>query len=403
MTPSSPSSTAPILDPEGLARVQAALRSEGLDGWLLFEFHGQNPIAQSLTGLGWNTRRSFVLVPAEGRPVALVHAIEASSWRHWPWDSISYSGWREMEDQLAGLVSGKRLALETSPGSAVPTLDRIPGGLLDLLRSLGVDPVGSGDLVSAFHAVWTPAQLADHRRSAAVLREVVAGAFAEAAAAVVRGAPTSEGALTRWILEALASHGLGVDAGCIVAIGPRAADPHYHPEGEGETIRRGDVLLIDLWGKSDAEAVPADQTWMGILAPTVPPEVQRVWEAVREARDAALRFLQEQFEAGNEVRGFEVDDVARRHIEEAGFGPYFVHRLGHSIDRSLHGSGPNLDHLETRDTRRLIPGVGFSVEPGIYLPGVLGIRSEVNVHWGAGGPEVTGPEPQQQIFTLLDA
>ena len=392
-----------LLSREGVSRVQAALADAGLDGWLLFEFHGQNPIAAALTGLGWNTRRSFVLVPREGDPVALIHAIEGSSWRHWPWETRRYAGWRQMEEELARLVAGRpRLAMEISPGSAVPTLDRIPAGLLELLRQLGVDPVGSGDLVSAFHARWSPEQLDGHRRSAALLQEVARHAFDRAADGVRSGAPLSEGALSRWIVEALAREGHTLEAACIVAIGPRAADPHYQPGEEGEPIRRGDVLLIDLWGKPTEESVPADQTWMGILDSSVPDRVQEVWEAVRDARDGAVDFLRRQHEAGVLVRGFEVDDVARRVIEGRGFGPYFVHRTGHSIDRDLHGSGPNLDNLETRDDRVLLTGVGFSVEPGIYLPGELGVRSEVDVHWGEAGPEVTTPDPQREIFRLLE-
>lgn len=397
------SETPVVLTAEGVQDIQDALQEAGLDGWLLYEFHGQNPIAASLTGLGWNTRRSFVLVPRSGDPVALIHAIEGSSWRHWPWETRRYAGWREMEAALGVLVAGRpRLAMEISPGSAVPTLDRIPAGLLELLRSLGVEPVGSGDLVTRFHARWTPEQRAVHRKSAALLQDVARDAFRRAAEGVRTGTPLTEGALSRWILETLEREGEGSDSGCIVAIGPRAADPHYQPGEVGETIAAGHVLLIDLWGKPTPSAVAADQTWMGILDSTVSPRVQEVWEAVRDSRDAALAFLRERFAAGTPIRGFEVDDVARRVITDRGYGDSFVHRTGHSIDTDLHGSGPNLDNLETRDDRLLIPGVGFSVEPGIYLPDELGVRSEVDVYWGEEGPEVTTPDPQREIFRLLE-
>jgi Xaa-Pro aminopeptidase len=188
---------------------------------------------------------------------------------------------------------------------------------------------------------------------------------------------------------------------CIVAIGKTAADPHYAPIGQGETIDRGDLLLIDLWGAYEG-SVAADQTWMGLLGSQVDTHTQEVWEAVRDARDAALRFLRERYEAGQEVRGFEVDQIARDLITARGYGQYFVHRTGHSIDTELHGSGPNLDNLETRDDRLLVPGVGFSVEPGVYIPDDIGVRAEVNVHWGADGPQVTPSEVQREIFLLLD-
>jgi len=394
----------------GIRRVQEALRELELDGWLLYEFHGVNRIAVALLGLGKTTRRSFVLIPAEGEPVALIHAIEASSWRHWPFARRVYSGWRDMEKQVAELVSGRtRLALEISPGGAVPGLDYVPAGVASMLlglagdgaRAEGLELASSGDLVSRFHSAWTPAQLADHRRAAEIVADVAKRAFARAADAARDRKPTTEGALSDWIRTELRSAGLTEQMDCIVAIGPRASDPHYAPVGAGETIAQGALLLIDLWG-AFPKSVAADQTWMGILAASVDAKTQEVWEAVRDARDAALEHLRARARAKAEVRGYEVDDVARGLIRERGYGDRFVHRTGHSIDTELHGSGPNLDNLETRDDRVLVPGVGFSVEPGIYLPGELGIRSEVNVHWGPDGPEVTPSTIQKDIFLLFD-
>ena len=387
---------------EDLSSIQSALRDMELDGWLLYEFHGINPVSIRLLGLGHTTRRAFVLVPAEGEPVALVHAIEASSWRHWPFERRTYSGWRELDTKLARLVEGRtRLAAEVSPGGAVPTLDYLPAGIASVLLGLGIELSSSGDLISRFHSVWTEAQLQDHRRAAGVVSDVARRAFERAADAVRAGAPTTEGVLADWIRAELRAAGLVDHVDCIVAIGTKAADPHYQPAGSGETINRGDLLLIDLWGAYEG-SVAADQTWMGFLGDSVDARTQEIWEAVRDARDAALQFLHERFAAGDEVRGFEVDQVARALIEDRGYGDRFVHRTGHSIDTDLHGSGPNLDDLETRDDRLLVPGIGFSVEPGIYVPDEIGIRAEVNVHWGSTGPEVTPADVQKEIFLLLD-
>ncbi len=387
---------------EGVSRVQAALREQDLDGWLLYEFHHINPIPVALLGLGKTTRRAFVLVPAEGEPVALIHAIEASSWRHWPFGRRSYSGWRELDERLAELVGGLgRVAMEVSPGGAVPTLDYVPAGTAGVLLQHGVEIASSGDLVSAFHSVLGSEQLEEHRKASEIVRDVARRAFDRAAQAIRDGAPTTEGELSEWIVAELHGAGLTDHVSCIVAIGPKASDSHYAPVGAGETIERGDLLLIDLWGAFPG-SVPADQTWMGAMAASVDARTQEIWEAVRDARDAALAFLRERFEAGEEVRGFEVDDVARGVIAERGWGEYFVHRTGHSIDTDLHGSGPNLDNLETRDDRRLLPGVAFSVEPGIYVPDEIGVRSEVNVHWGPEGPLVTPTGFQDEIFLLLD-
>ncbi len=395
-------SYAPLLITEdGVARVQQALADQGLDGWLLYEFRGQNWISAELLGAGWTTRRTFALIPREGRPKALIHAIEGSSWRHWPWDTDRYAGWREMEAKLAALVDGRhRLAVEFSPGGAVPTVDLVPSGTVELLRGAGVEPVSSGDLVSRFFSAWSPSQLQDHRRAAEVVAEVGKGAFQEAARALRAGEAPTEGSITRWILERLERGGVTVDVDTHVAVGARAADPHYAPEGDGEAITPGQVLLVDLWGRVSDDAVSADQTWMGWLGPTAPERIVDLWTLVRDSRDAGVALLEERASENREIMGYEVDDACRAVIADAGYGEYFIHRTGHSIDRKLHGSGPNLDNLETRDIRRIIPGVGFSIEPGIYLPGDVGLRSEINAHFGDDGPEVTPAEPQTDLILL---
>lgn len=395
------SDTPLLVSPEGIARVQAALARMDLDGWLLYEFRGQNWISAALLGTTWTSRRSYILVPRTGEPRGLIHAIEASSWRHWPWPVERYAGWREMESKLSDLLQGcGRVALETSPGAAVPTVDLVPAGLVELVRAAGAEPVSSGDLVSAFFSAWTPDQVVDHRRSAEVIAQVAKDAFHEAGRAIREGSPHTEGSLTRWILDAMNAGGVTVEADTHVAVGRTAADPHYAPHGDGETIHAGEVLLIDLWGRSAPDRVFADQTWMGVMGTTPPGRAREIWEIVRDARDAGVALLRERFSAGEDVRGFEVDDVCRRVITDAGYGDYFIHRTGHSMDLKLHGSGPNLDNLETRDDRLLVPGVGFSVEPGIYIPGEVGVRTEINVHYGEDGPEVTPGTPQTDLILV---
>jgi len=400
---SEPRSSSPALltTRAGVDAVQAALAERDLEGWLLYEFRGQNWISAELLGTGWTTRRSYVHVPWEGDPVALVHAIEAAAWRHWPWERRTYAGWKEMEEKLGALVAGGgRMATEFSAGAAVPTVDLVPAGTLELFRKVGVEPVSSGDLISLFFSVWSDEQLANHRVTAEAIARIARASFEEAAHAIRRGEPHTEGSLTRWILAAMERDGVKVDADTHVAVDAGAADPHYAPDGEGETIGAGQVLLVDLWGRPDERDVFADQTWMGYTGPSAPDAVGRVWEIVRDARDVGVELLRTRANAGEMARGFEVDAACRVHIAERGHAEHFIHRTGHSMDRKLHGSGPNLDDLETRDDRILVPGVGFSIEPGIYLPGAFGVRSEINVHFGADGPEVTPAEIQQDLFTF---
>ncbi|MFL5581415.1 MAG: M24 family metallopeptidase [Gemmatimonadaceae bacterium] len=399
-----------MLNVDSLPRLQGLLDEAGLDGWLLFDFHGTNPIAGGLLGLkGMVTRRVFAWVPRDGSPVAVTHAIEQGPWAAWPaaWGREVYSSWRTLEETIARLVRGKRVAMEYSPGDAVPYVDRVPAGVLELVRAAGAEVVSSGDVVSRFYAVWSDEQRASHERAAEVVAKVARDAMKIAGERAMSGAPLHEHELQRWILEQFERAGLEADHGPIVAVGANAANPHYEPSAAApRRIERGEVLLIDLWAREKAigsrpAGVYADQTWMASLgAPS--PRALEVWEAVRGARDAAIDFLRARVTAGApDVRGGDVDDAARAVIERAGLGQYFTHRTGHSIDAiSLHGSGPHIDNLETREERALVPGVGFSIEPGVYVAGEVGMRSEVNAYVGDGEVVITPKEYQTELLIV---
>jgi Xaa-Pro dipeptidase len=392
-----------VLQPRSLPALQSALDKAGLDGWLLYDFHGLNPVAVGMLELpGMTTRRFFVYIPRSGKPVAITHAIEQGPWLGWPadWRKEKYSSWRVLESLLAGLVGGKRVAMEYSPGDAVPYLDRVPAGVIEMVRAAGATVVSSADLVSAFYAVWNDDQRASHERASRAVSIIGQEAIRLAGSRAESAAPLTEYGLQRWIRERFQAGGLETDHGPIVAIGPNAANPHYEPTQESSaTINRGDILLVDLWAR-EKNGVFADQTWMGSLG--APSERDtKVWLAVRDARDAAISLLRERLNARKAVRGGEVDDAARAVITKRGYGEYFIHRTGHSIDpRDLHGSGPHIDNLETREERALIPGVGFSIEPGVYLPDEVGMRSEVNGFVGADGLLITPSDYQKELLIV---
>lgn len=393
-----------MLTPELLPRLQQLLADANLDGWLLYDFRGTNAIAQGLLGFeGMVTRRIFAFIPRKGTPVGIAHAIEPNPWTRWPgaWPLHTYSGWRALEAEVRMLVAGKRVAMEYSPGDAIPYLDRVPAGVLELVRASGAAVVSSGELVSEIYATWTPAQRASHERAAEHIATIARETIAYAGAMVAAGTPAAEHELQARILDAFARVGLETDHGPDVAASENAANPHYAPSADTpRLVVQGDVLLVDLWAREIGGGVYADQTWMASLgAPS--DRVVTVWEAVRDARDAALALLQERIASGMPVRGGEADDAARAVIEARGFGPHFWHRTGHSIDaRELHGSGPQIDNLESRDDRLLIPGVGFSIEPGVYLPGELGVRSEVNAFVGEEALLITPTTPQRDLFIV---
>lgn len=392
-----------MLTPEQLPRIQAAIAESGVDGWLIFDFHGLNPVAQGVLGLtGMATRRIFCYIPRAGNPVAITHAIEQGPWREWPpqWDRRVYSGWRTLEAELARTVGGRRVAMEYSPGDAVPYLDRVPAGVVEMVRAAGASVHSSAELVTRFHAVWSAEQLGSHERAARVIATIARDAIVLAGECAANAEPTTEYALLTWIRERFDRAGLVTDHGPIVAIGPSAADPHYEPSATSSpVIDWDDILLIDLWAR-ERDGVFADQTWMGSLGVPGERDVE-VWEAIRDARDAAISLLGERVAANHAVRGGEVDDAARQLIELRGYGEQFIHRTGHSIDpHDLHGSGPHIDNLETRDERLLLQGVGFSIEPGIYIPGEVGMRTEVNAYVGDGRVVVTPADYQRDLIIV---
>jgi Xaa-Pro dipeptidase len=381
------------------AEVKQALAEMGVDGWLLFAFHGLNPVAVRVLGLsGMNTRRLFVLLPREGEPVAVAHKIELQDLKGFAGRIIPYARWSELHEALAPLVSGRTLAMEISPEDAVPYLDRVPYGVVELLRRLGANVVPSGPLVSRFAARWSSSEAADHRQAAeilaAVARETLTWAVQQP------GSGLTESALQAKVIAQVEAQGLVFDDPPIVAFGANSAKPHYQPQaGSDAVLQADDLVLLDLWAGKSHSTVFADQTWVGYAGLRPPDRVAKVWRIVRDARDAAINEIAQAAAERRPIAGHEADRAARRVIEAAGYGESFVHRTGHSIDRDLHGSGPHLDDYETHDDRRLLPGVGFSVEPGIYLPGAFGVRSEVNVFMAKGGPEVTPREPQVELIT----
>jgi len=394
----------PRLAPGSLAEVQRAIADAGVDGWLLYDFRGCNPIARDFIGMGdvHLSRRIAVYVPREGMPLAITHNIEQEAWRHWPaeWRRERYSSWRALEALLHDVLGGRRVAVEYSPGGAVPYLDRIPAGMLEVMRSTGATLVSSGELVSRCYATWTAADLLAHRRAAEHLAAIVHEAFHHAGSQARAGTPVAEHVLQGRMMDAFHRAGLETYAPPNVSVGANAADPHHVPSADRpQVITMGNLLLIDLWAREPGHPY-ADQTWMAILGAAGTRAVQ-LWETVRDARDAAIGYLHDHLGAGDVVRGADVDDAARGVIDRAGLGEYFTHRTGHSIDaREIHGSGPNLDNLETRDDRLLIPGVGFSIEPGVYIPGEIGVRAEVNAYIGEGVAVITPVEVQRDLIVV---
>lgn len=394
-----------MLQPASLGALQSAFSelTTPVEGWLLFDFRGINPIMAAVMGpeiVG--SRRQYVLIPPDSPPIALVHAVDAELWREWPsgWRKIVWVRRDDLAKELKALIGGKRVAMEYSPNGDIPYGDYIPAGTMEFVRAAGGQPVSSAELVSRWCSAWSPADLASHLRAAAAIADIARQAFGLIRQRSTTADPLTEHDVTFWVLQAFERAGLETISVPSVSYGAHAARVHYEaaPEGSAPLVP-GQLLLLDLWAKEPG-GVFADQTWMASVgAPSQ--RAEQLWTIVRGARDAALDLLRGRLEAGQPVAGGEADRAARNVIDQAGYGDRIICRTGHSIDRvGLHGFGPTIDDTESFDSRIILPGVGFSVEPGIYIPGEIGLRTEVNAHARADGLDVTPSDYQRDLIVV---
>ena len=389
------------------AEVQRRMRASGVDGWLLMDFRGTNPFMVRVLGRGGIggivTRRTFAWLPADpnARPVVLAQAREAHAMDDPRWDVRTYADGESLRAQLATLGPGNRLsgatvAMEMSPLGALPYVSRIDAGTVGLVESLGANVVSSADLLQDCLARLSAEQIAQHARAALLIDQAKNDAFAFVAAKLREGLSVDEFEVQSRLMARFEADGLVTDAAPTVACGPNSARGHYSPRpGHARTIGRDDWLLIDLWARLDLPGSPyADVTWVAWTGPSpVPARQLEVFGIVRDARDLAVSMIAAASRDGSTLQGWQVDRAVRDYITGTGHGPHFPHRTGHNLGpEEVHGSaGVCLDDFETHDTRLIVPGVAFSVEPGIYLEGEFGVRLELNVVMGIDGPEVYTP------------
>ena len=377
-----------------LEKIQGELQRRGLDGWLFYEFFGRDPIAYRTLGLPQETpkRRWYYYIPAQGVPQKLVHKIEAGKLDSLPGEKRKYASWMDQREQLQAMLgAGSKVVMQYSPDNAIPYISTVDAGTVELVRGFGKEVVTSADLVQLFEARWNEQQAAWHYEAGKLIDSVTAASFERIGEHVRAGKKLTEYEQQQWMLEQFEAGNLTTEDGPDVAINEHTSDPHFEPSPDNRReFREGDWVLLDVWGKlKQPGAVYYDITWVGYIGKEAPAKHRKIFEIVREARDRTVTFVQKAVEKGDQVRGFEVDDVARGVIEREGFGEYFFHRTGHSIGEEIHSTGVNMDNLETHDERQVLPGICFSVEPGIYLP-EFGVRLEVDVLVGEKDAKVTG-------------
>jgi Xaa-Pro dipeptidase len=394
--------------PELIRDIQKTLQTEHMDGWLLYNFRDSNIFATRLLALPKHimfTRRYFYYIPAQGEPRKLVHRIEEWNLDALPGEKSIYLSWRSLEEGLKTLLAdAKRVAMEYSPRCAIPYVSTVDGGMIDLIRGTGVEILSSANLIQYFEARWNDEQLNDNLGSATHLHQIVDETFGFIRRNILSNTAITEYDVQQFMALEFKKRGLITSSDPNCSVNANSANPHYEPTKEIHSpLQKGDYVLLDLWAKKDKpQSVYADITWMGFLGETVPDEFERIFQIVKGGRDAALNYIRTSMQTGKTIHGFEVDDAARNYISQQGYGEYFVHRTGHSIGEEVHGNGANMDNLETRDERTLIPRTSFSIEPGIYLRDKFGVRSEIDVYISTNREVVvTGLPMQETVVPIL--
>ena len=384
-----------------LKAIQTALHERGFDAWLFYDHHHRDPIAYKVLDIPESlmvTRRWFYVIPREGEPVKVVHRIEAGHLDGLPGTKRVYSSWRELWDNLqAMLVRHRTVAMQYSPNNLIPYIGLVDAGTVELVRSFGKEVVSSGDLVARFEAAWSAEQVESHYAARDVIDTLIPEAFKEIGRRVRTGKVT-EFEIQQWFAENFKRESILTEDLPIVAANANSGNPHYEPRPESSAeIHEGDFVLLDVWGKKNTpHAVYYDITWTGVIGTPSDKHVE-IFNIVSGGRDAGVKKVQEAYAGKRRIAGWEVDQATREHINNAGYGEYFVHRTGHSIGEHVHGNGANMDNLETKDEREIIPNTCFSVEPGVYLP-EFGVRSEVNVLIHNGAAEVTGKIQRELVL-----
>lgn len=391
-----------------LEKIQNILSKMGFDAWLFYDFRGSNDLALSILDISKEshlTRRFYYLIPKQGSPIKIVNGIEAGHLDHLPGNKLIYSNHITLTKHLTdSLKNIKKIAMEYSPKNAIPYVSKVDAGTIEQIKEFGVEIISSADMISMFNAVWTEEQYNENKPVAEALYDIVKKAFLFIKENIVNNKEVSEYDVQQFIMKEFEIRDYFTDHPPIVGVNENSANPHYSPDkNHSKTIHKSDFVLIDLWAKvNKPSGVWSDITWVGFIGDVVPGRYSKIFNIVAKARDEAFNLVTKRFKEGKAVRGFEVDDASRNVIKDAGYADYFIHRTGHSITEDLHGSGSHIDNFETKDERLILPSTSFSIEPGIYLPGDFGIRSEIDVYITLKGEVIsTGKERQKEVLAIL--
>lgn len=391
-----------------LQKIQTAIQEAEIDGWLFYDFHNRDPIAYHVLGLDVNkftSRRWFYYIPATGEPAKLSHKVEPTKLESLPGNQMFYLAWTELHEKLQSILgqAPQKIAMQFSPMNHIPYVSMADGGTIQMLQSFGYEIVSSANLVQIFEAVIDEDGYQSHLKASKRVYQIKDEAFEWIEKALQKGARITEYEAQQFIVRRFKEEGMTCEnENPIVGVNAHPANPHFEPTPENShIIQKGDTILIDLWAKLDKPgAIWADITWCAFAGSNPPEKYIEIFNTARDARNAGLRFIQDKFSNNQNCYGWEVDDAVRNVIKNAGYGEKFIHRTGHSIGREVHGNGVHIDNLETKEERQLIPGICFSIEPGIYLEGEMAVRTEIDVFITLDS-EVIVAGPLQDALILL--
>ena len=386
--------------------IQQALRERKLGGWLFCDFRNRDQVAYRILGLDggkMTTRRWFYYIPAKGEPRKLAHSVEKARIDALPGAKTIYLPWEQLHSSLKKMLgSPKKIAMQYSAKNNIPYVDLVDPGIVELVKSFGHKVVSSADLVQLFEAAIGEEGYRLHKEAGTIVDRIRAEAFEQIHRSVAGGSPATEYDIQQYIMRRFKESGLVTDDPPMVGVNDHPADPHFENTPENaRQLKRGDTVLIDMWAKKNVpRGIYYDITWVGFIGDEPPAKYVEIFNTVKAGRDAAIEFVKASFSKGKACYGWQVDDACRGVVKKAGYGKQFVHRTGHSIGEEVHGNGVNIDNLETKDERQLMPGSLFSVEPGIYLEGEMAVRTEINMFIRHDGvPEVTG-EMQEDLVMM---
>jgi len=390
-----------------IQKIQAALKEKGFDGWLLCDFHNRDHLAYRVLGLDFKkmtSRRWFYFIPVKGEPIRLVSAVEPARLDSLAGEKRFYRSWEDLHASIKKMLGNpKKLAMQYSPLNNIPYVSIVDAGTIEIVRSFGHEIISSADLVQQFEAIIDEKGYKSHLKACEKVQRIKNEAFAEIDKALKKKKKLTEYALARFIMKRFEEEGLDCGGESpIVGVNDHPADPHFEPKPKGTyTIKKGDCILIDLWAKlAKPGSIYYDITWCGFAGEKPPAKYEEIFHVVRDARIAAVDFVRKRFAAKKPCFGWEVDDACRKVIVDAGYGDFFVHRTGHSIGEEVHGNGVNIDNLETKDERLIVPGICFSIEPGIYLKGEMAARSEIDCFITLDGKVVVAGEEQMELVKV---